>query len=185
MQNEDYTNSLVYALKGKGFYSIRHTFHIDDSLCELRITAKKMEQGYELNIKRHITEPQYFLDAEETLSIDIDNMDGTQFESFCAQLLSNRGYENVSVTKGSGDQGIDIIAYKDGIKYGIQCKCYSSAVGNKAVQEVFAGKSFYQCHVGIVVTNNYFSTSAIELARQNGVVLWNRDKLMQMISESK
>lgn len=112
---------------------------------------------------------------------DFDSMDGHEFEHFCAQILAKSGFEKVSVTQGSSDQGIDIIAYRDDVKYGFQCKCYSSPIGNHAVQEVFAGKTFYQCHVGVVLTNNYFTRSAIELAKRNGVVLWNRDKLVKML----
>lgn len=70
-------------------------------------------------------------------------MDGHTFEYFCAEVLSLNGFSDVEVTQGSRDQGVDIIAYKDDIKYGIQCKCYSSDIGNKAVQEVYAGKNFY------------------------------------------
>ncbi len=114
-----------------------------------------------------------------------DMMEGHEFEYFCANLLKKNGYVNVNVTQGSGDQGIDIIAYKDGIKYGIQCKCYSSDIGNKAVQEVFAGKSFYECHVGAVLTNQYFTKSAIELAQKNGIILWDRKKLMELIEKAK
>lgn len=110
-----------------------------------------------------------------------DEMDGHEFERFCANVLRQNGFENVSVTIGSGDQGIDIIAYKDGIKYGIQCKCYHSDIGNKAVQEVYAGKTFYNCHVGIVLTNRDFTRSAIDLAEKDGIILWNRTKLLQMI----
>lgn len=113
--------------------------------------------------------------------MEFDKMDGQQFERFCARLLMKNGYEDVSITKTSGDQGIDIIAYRDGIKYGIQCKCYSSDIGNSAVQEVFAGKSFYKCNIGIVLTNRHFSTSAIQLAENNGVVLWGREVLLKLI----
>lgn len=122
-----------------------------------------------------------FMDGQK----NFDLMEGHEFEYFCAELLKKNSYENVSVTQGSGDQGIDIIAYKDGIKYGIQCKCYSSDIGNKAVQEVYAGKAFYNCHVGIVLTNRDFTRSAVELARNNGVILWNRTKLLQMIDNCK
>ncbi len=116
---------------------------------------------------------------------NFDAMDGHQFEHFCANVLKYNGFENVSVTSGSGDQGVDIIAYKDDIKYGIQCKCYHSDIGNKAVQEVYAGKTFYNCHIGVVLTNRDFTKSAIELARNNGVILWNRKKLLQMIENCK
>lgn len=111
-----------------------------------------------------------------------DLMTGLEFESYFAEVLKKNGFDNVTVTQGSGDQGIDIIAYKDDIKYGIQCKCYSGDIGNKAVQEVFSGKAYYGCHVGVVVTNRFFTKSARELARANGIILWDRDKLIQMIS---
>ncbi|MGN0466212.1 MAG: restriction endonuclease [Lachnospiraceae bacterium] len=128
--------------------------------------------------------------AKETIVEEVENelvgydaMDGHDFEYFCANILSENGFKNVEVTKGSGDQGIDIIAFKDDVKYGIQCKRYSSTIGNKAVQEAFAGKTFYGCHVAVVLTNQYFSSSAMELAQKNGVILWNRDKLDEMIEK--
>lgn len=106
-----------------------------------------------------------------------DYMEGHDFEQFCAKLLKANGFSNVYVTPGSNDQGIDILAEKLGVKYAIQCKRYSSDVGNKAVQEVFAGKSYYNCHVGVVLTNRYFTQSAKELAEKTQVFLWNRDIL--------
>lgn len=110
-----------------------------------------------------------------------DQMEGHAFEYYCADILDKNGFSNIEVTKGSGDQGIDIIAYKDGIKYGIQCKCYASDIGNKAVQEAFAGKTYYGCHVAAVLTNRYFTKSAKELAETNGVLLWDRDKLNTLL----
>lgn len=115
-------------------------------------------------------------------NIDFDSMNGHQFESFCTKLLTENGFRDVQKTKGSGDQGIDILAKKGQVKYGFQCKCYSSKVGNKAVQEVFSGKAYYNLHVGVVLTNNYFTTSAIQLAEKNGILLWNRQKLLSLIS---
>lgn len=116
---------------------------------------------------------------------NFDTMEGHEFEHFCANILIKNGFKNVKVTSGSGDQGIDIIAFKDDIKYGIQCKCYHSAIGNKAVQEVYAGKTFYNCHIGVVLTNRNFTKSAIELAKNNGIILWDRKKLLQMIENCK
>lgn len=116
--------------------------------------------------------------------INIDYMDGYKFETFCASVLEKRGYEDVEVTKGSGDQGVDIIAVRDSVRYAIQCKCYSNAVGNKAIQEVYTGKNFYNCQIGVVMTNNYFTKSAIELAKSNGTILWDRDSLNSFMKES-
>ena len=125
--------------------------------------------------------PVAYESGDSIFQVDFDSMDGKQFEKFCARLLIKNGYEDVSRTKGSGDQGIDIIAFKDNIKYGIQCKCYSSDIGNSAVQEVFAGKAFYKCNIGIVLTNRHFSPSAIELAKTNGIILWGREALLKLI----
>ena len=118
---------------------------------------------------------------EQNNEIDIDTMEGHDFEFFCADLLRKNGFKNVSVTQGSGDQGIDIIAFKDDIKYGIQCKCYASDIGNKAVQEAYSGKTFYNCHIGVVLTNRYFTHSAQELAKNNGIILWDRSKLLSFM----
>lgn len=74
-----------------------------------------------------------------------------------------------------------VIAYKDDIKYAIQCKKYSSPVGIKAVQEVIASKAMNDCHVAAVLTNNTFTKSAKELANKNNVLLWDRDKLQDFI----
>lgn len=130
------------------------------------------------------TEFEIVRENSSILNKDFDQMDGESFEIFCAQLLLKNGYEDVSLTKTSGDQGIDIIAYKDNIKYALQCKCYSSDIGNSAVQEAYAGKKFYKCNIGIVLTNSHFTSSAIELAESNGVILWGREELLRLIKKA-
>ena len=112
----------------------------------------------------------------------VAEMDGHQFEYFCADVLQRNGFSNVTVTPGSGDQGVDIIATKDAIKYAIQCKNYSSPLGNTAVQEVYAGRAFYNCHVGVVMTNSTFTDGAVSLAEATGVLLWDRGMLQKMMS---
>lgn len=111
----------------------------------------------------------------------IDGMDGHAFEHFCAELLRKNGFSEVAVTKGSGDQGVDVLAVKDGIKYAIQCKNYASPLSNKPVQEVNAGKAFYHCHVGVVMTNSTFTPGAKELAQATGTLLWDRTFLQGMM----
>lgn len=123
---------------------------------------------------------------EETVEQDYfqnyDSMDGHQFEYFCADILKKNGFENVEVTRGSGDHGIDILAEKDGVSYAIQCKCYSSNVGNSAVQQAHTGKSLYRKDIAVVLTNRYFTLQAREEAGELGVKLWDRDKLNEMIN---
>ena len=95
--------------------------------------------------------------------------------------MKSNGFTNVEVTQCSNDFGVDVIAYKDEIKYAIQCKKYSSPVGIKAVQEVIGSKSMNNCHVAVVLTNNIFTKNAKELAEKNNVLLWDRYKLIELI----
>ena len=116
---------------------------------------------------------------EELKSIDV--MDGHSFEYYCATLMRKHGFINVTVTPGSGDHGADIIAEKDGVRYAVQCKCYSHDLGNTPVQEIFAAKEMYDCHVPVVMTNRYFTKGAKELAKKTKVLLWDRDMLKSMV----
>jgi len=99
-------------------------------------------------------------------------MNGYQYEKKCAELLKRKGFTDVRVTPGSGDQGIDVIAYLKKKKYGVQCKYYEGTVGNKAVQEVFAGAAYYNCDVALVITNSTLTKSAKALASKLKVEVW-------------
>lgn len=118
----------------------------------------------------------------EILSIDL--MDGHRFERWCSEILLKNGFESAKVTPGSGDYGVDVVAIKDGIHYAIQCKCYSGDLGNTPIQEVYAGKEMYKCQVGVVMTNRYFTAGAKQLAEQTRVLLWDRDKLKELINSA-
>ncbi|WP_226087502.1 restriction endonuclease [Mesobacillus sp. S13] len=124
-------------------------------------------------------------ESSRSTSFTIDNIDlmnGLEFESFISDLFTKMGY-STKVTKGSGDQGIDVIVEKHGNKIGVQTKCYANSVNNKAIQEVVAGLKYYNLTKGIVVTNNFFTESAKELAISNDVILWDRSILKEKISE--
>ena len=112
----------------------------------------------------------------------IDNMSGNDFELFSAQLLISMGATNVGITKESNDQGADIICTIGSYKYAVQCKRYSSAVGNSAVQESISGKYYYNCDKCAVITNNYYTDSAKKLARRADVDLWDRDFICTVIN---
>lgn len=114
---------------------------------------------------------------------DMDLMEGHDFEYFCAELLKRKGFQEVEVTKGSGDYGVDILAEKEGVTYAIQCKCYSAPVGVKAVQEAYSGRDYYDRMVGAVLTNQYFTAPAVEAAKKLKILLWDRGYLEEMMEE--
>lgn len=113
----------------------------------------------------------------------MDDMEGHDFEYFCAELLKESGFLEVEVTKGSGDYGIDILAEKDGVTYAVQCKCYTDTVGVKAVQEAYAGRDYYDRMVGAVMTNQYFTAPAVQAAKKLKILLWDRGYLENMMEE--
>lgn len=112
-----------------------------------------------------------------------EDMEGHEFEYFCAELLESHGFTEVEVTKGSGDYGIDILAQKDGVTYAVQCKRYSAPVGVKAVQEAYAGRDYYDRMVGAVMTNQYFTAPAVEAAKKLKILLWDGGYMESMMEE--
>lgn len=116
-------------------------------------------------------------------SLFIDEMEGHDFEYYCADLLKEKGFLEVEVTRGSRDYGVDILAEKDGITYAIQCKCYSAPVGVAAVQEAYAGRDYYDRMVGVVLTNQYFTAPAVDVAKKLQILLWDRGYLERMLEE--
>lgn len=106
----------------------------------------------------------------------LNSMSGADFEVHCAEILTRAGWSVVRNGR-SGDQGVDLIASKSGLRVAIQCKRYAGSVGNKAVQEVFAGMSYESCHRAAVVSNAPFTASAVSLARTNRVLLLDQQSL--------
>lgn len=119
---------------------------------------------------------------KKTILEQIDEMEGPEFEQFCAALLDDLGYQQIHVTKSTGDQGVDIIAIRGGLRWAFQCKRYASKIGNAAVQQVNTGKMLYNCQKAVVVTNNYFTSGAVRAAKAVGVELWDRDVLSDKIA---
>ena len=96
--------------------------------------------------------------------------DGHEFEHWVVNALTKFGWD-AQATQGAGDQGLDVLAKKHGVTVAIQCKLYSSNVGNKAVQEVIAAKGLFSTDYACVVSNAGYTTSAKELAESQRVLL--------------
>lgn len=115
----------------------------------------------------------------------LDEMDGHQFEYACADILKANGYKHVKVTRSSGDFGVDVIAEKDKVRYAIQCKRYNHKLDNTPIQEVVGGLAYYQCDKGAVMTNQYFTEPAKQLAQVNDIKLLDRDTLSHMVDKTE
>lgn len=115
---------------------------------------------------------------------EVDKMSGRQFEDFLKEIFIKRGF-TVKDTAVVGDYGADLILENAGSRLVVQAKRWKQNVGIKAVQEAIGSIKHYKAHNGVVITNSYFTDNAIELARSNGIELWDRDKLIELLRETK
>lgn len=121
----------------------------------------------------------------QRLAADIRNryhptsMTPQEFEHWCKDMLNQQGWQ-ANVVGGAGDQGADVIAKKAGLTLVLQCKYYSAPVGNKAVQEVHAARSYYNATHAAVVTNHTYTRGGVALANRTGVLLLSATELMNV-----
>jgi HJR/Mrr/RecB family endonuclease len=111
---------------------------------------------------------------------NIDSMTGVQFEQYLQKLLYSRGYR-VSITRVSGDLGVDLIACRAQDRIAIQVKRHNAKVSRRAISDAVAGMQHYRCNRAMVITNSHFTPGAITLARSTSCTLVNRDLLVQWI----
>ncbi|WP_164745600.1 restriction endonuclease [Neobacillus mesonae] len=157
----DLTKDLQYVSDARSFVHDEASLVLNWRMEQARLKEEKMSYSFE----------------------EIDKMTGIQFEEFVKNLLQKSGYTNVETTKASGDEGLDIIAYRNGKKIAIKCKRYTSKISNSAVQQVYSGKTFYDCQEAYVITNSQFTENAVTLAKKLKVKLIDREQLFDMVEQ--
>ena len=115
---------------------------------------------------------------------DINTLSGIDFELLVINNLKKyTNFPTVESTAKTGDYGSDIIVTtNNGSRIAIQCKRFSQKVNLKAVQEITAALAHYHADVGIVISNNGFLNSAINLAKSNDIELWDSEKLLRLLA---
>lgn len=109
-------------------------------------------------------------------------MSGHDFEKHVAELYRRLGY-HTEVTRMGGDQGVDVIAENGDQRIGIQCKQRSDVVGNEAVQQALAGRTYYDCSHAAVICTTTFSKPAQELAARASVQLIEGNAYAAMVNQ--
>ena len=112
---------------------------------------------------------------------NLNNQKGIAFENHCMKILISKGWR-VEETPKSGDQGIDLIASIEKYRLCIQCKDHKKPIGNKAVQEVSAGKKYWNGTHAILVSQSGYTKSAYKLAAANNVLLISTLELNNIVS---
>ncbi len=104
------------------------------------------------------------------------DMDPVHYEMHCALQLNKAGWVT-KATPRTGDQGADVLAERGGVSLVVQCKLYSSNVGNGAVQEAIAARTYHRTDLAAVVSNAAFTRSARDLAGMSNVTLLHHSQL--------
>ena len=116
----------------------------------------------------------------------IDNMSGIEFEKYCAALFAFSGCfpgGKIRITQASCDYGADIIiTCMDGAIITVQCKRQKTNVRIGSIQEVVGSKKHYKAQAAAVITNAKFTEAARELAKDNGVALFDRKTMIKLIN---
>ena len=110
----------------------------------------------------------------------VSTMSGGQFEIFVADHFRAMG-RRTTVIGRTGDQGVDLIVEYEGKRLAVQCKNYKKRIGNRPVQEVYAGARHHRCELAWVVAPAGYTKGATELARSVGVTLYDADALRTWI----
>lgn len=105
--------------------------------------------------------------------------DPYEYERWCAGQLSRCGWK-AEATRASADQGVDVVAVKDGLKVALQCKLHANAIGNKAIQEVHAAAAFIDATHAAVVAPADYTRAARQLAGKLGVLLLHHTQLAKL-----
>lgn len=109
----------------------------------------------------------------------VDRMSGEQFERYCRSYFRLHGYYRIRTTQKTRDYGADLIMHKGLHKVVVQAKRYDHNIGVFAIQQALAAKAYYNADTAMVITNQYFTSSAIRLAEVNDVKLFDRSSLFK------
>lgn len=131
--------------------------------------------------------------VKEKLIEKIQEMDPFQFEYLTAELLRKIGYENVDVTKRSGDKGIDVVGNLTvggltNVKTVIQVKRYITGnnISGKYITQLRGSAEVDQR--GLIITTSDFTKDAINESKATNkmpVALVNGEKLIELLFKYK
>lgn len=114
-------------------------------------------------------------DEEHTIGLIsiIQSLSPSGFEKLCKRLLTEIGINEISITGGTGDQGIDgkgVVKLNDVVSLNIvfQCKRYKETVSPHHVRD-FRGAMQGRGEKGLIITTGRFTKEAKAEASRDGV----------------
>ncbi|MCK6610087.1 MAG: restriction endonuclease [Bacteroidia bacterium] len=155
---------------------------------EIHQKARKDKSKVEIIKEQEEEEPETIEHSLVPSLMDVlQSISPKGFENICKRLLREHGFENVEVTGGSHDGGIDGYGTLElnpfvTIKVLFQCKRYKGTVSRAQVGD-FRNAMFGRAEKGIILTTGTFSEDAKREASRDGappVELIDGQKLVQL-----
>ena len=107
----------------------------------------------------------------------------TDFEKYVAGVYRRLGYRS-KVTRATGDGGIDVHLWRDGVHYAVEVKLYARGrrVGREYIQKLWAAQLDAKADAAIFVTTCGYTAQAVEFANRHDIILVDGDSLKRMIN---
>lgn len=144
--------------------------------------VKQLQQQYQQQLRSIRDGEKGRIDLAKKIE-ECQSLTPQEFEEYVGQLFEALGYA-VEVTPLVNDKGTDIIMYKDGVKYVVQCKRYKGTVGSPEIQTFLGSMTHYNADKGYFVTTGMFSFEAEKIAAQHPIILFNKIDLAKLITEA-
>ena len=106
------------------------------------------------------------------------SLSGIEFEREMARIFRSQGYL-VSETPASGDQGIDLVLYRDGRFTVVQCKRWNGRAGRPVATELLGAKVSQGANSAILACTGGFTRQARKFARDNDIELLSMPNFIQ------
>jgi HJR/Mrr/RecB family endonuclease len=146
------------------------------------LTEEEIFSLFNLKVRPH-RQPR-LKEEGQPIQLILKNVSPTQFENVVAEIYEKQGYK-VTVTGGSHDRGIDIIAEKyvgdAREKVAIQCKHQQAVVGRPILQQLWGVVADdHSITRGDLITSSKFSAEAKDFAKGKRLTLIDRESLLPL-----
>lgn len=145
--------------------------------------SKQIEELIKLNKNKKLTDVTNDMNAiKQVLEFNLITYEGDYVKCF-KKIFSWMGYSIEDYKEYTNE--IYFLLKKDEVKTFVIVKLTSKPIKSEVIEEIMECMHKDNTDFGLVVTNNYFSEAAKKLAKENNIILWNKDKIIENIYECK
>jgi SNF2 family DNA or RNA helicase len=135
--------------------------------------------------EKELTEVLFEKDTTNKL-VDIDTLTPFEFENYVKEIFKKKGFNSTLTEKYPSEYGADVIAIKDEEIIAIQCKHSSvqNNFGREAMYQLHSeAKQFYKATKLIAITNSFFNSNAMNLAKVHGIEVIDKNSFSNLMSD--